>query len=297
MRCGKCSYYFCWICGCGGEGMQCGSYVCKSRMVNTFSEDTDSHSFFDRNKIPSQLQMLAEYADADAGFNDLLKRSNNDPLETAILQAKEIQLRQMLLWSSAVSLSKYDSPDSASLSTIRYDADQLKAVLHLFVGEDYPVAELERNLIFPPNRMLSTKKHLSTQAKSEMQRELEHDRLCAREATEIISAAILRSLDSKSMYISQAINRAYEHIARPCRSQRQARKSSTPEHIVSILNERAKPIKASWKNNGIWDDEEKEGVHNANSEVDTSQTSSTEKRLKWKGKHIVKARRQMALFN
>lgn len=71
-RCGNCSFSFCWI--CGGDGIECGSYICRNRNVKTFAINTDSHSFNNEaHTIPSRLALLERYASASAMLTPILR--------------------------------------------------------------------------------------------------------------------------------------------------------------------------------------------------------------------------------
>ena len=282
IRCGNCSYYFCWM--CGGDGESCGSFMCKGRGISTYSTNTDSHSFVDRHAIPSKLEMLKQYTDAQSMLNQVLRGKGMSSNSTRNL---ETQILQMLVWTISLCLWKqnYSSP---SLSSMRTCIQQLEAALDTLSaeGEDLTPSDL-KNLISPFQRTIprGTQKGISTQAKRSIALEKERDDLHKYEPPQIISMATLESIDPKVFNARCAIlfGKTFQQMV-PCR--RDKKSKSVPTLQTNYLNKKKKRIKPSWTKTRDTEDDYEESY---------SSDEEQPKIIKWKGKNKINARRQIAV--
>ena len=201
---------------------------------------------------------------------------------------QKVKVLQAMSWATTKLLSKFGSPDKASEAT-RQNIEKLKAILGLFeLGNNgVPQKELEDTLVTPLQHITVRKigkRHLSKQARQALKKEEEKDCVVnAFGAETIIQGAIVQCLgkDAANLYIDKTIQTTLQEILPAPKPVTPIDESLDQFHICR-LNKKAKPLKASWKNSAR---------RRSGDDSEEDETTTEETKVRWKGKHVVKARR------
>ena len=98
MRCSKCQYYFCWV--CGGPGTSCGSFYCKNIGIQTFGKDDIKIQSYNEH-LSSQVVSMKNFSRSVSAFDGLVTKYANSEIKR-----QELQLRSILMWIRGMALVK-----------------------------------------------------------------------------------------------------------------------------------------------------------------------------------------------
>ncbi len=104
MRCSKCDYYFCWI--CGGPGSDCRSFQCQKTGILTWGKE-DNASYDDRNiRIKNQMTLIKNLYRSVQKV-EALSKNNVDGFHSKDRRlALEFKLRNLIMWMYGIALDK-----------------------------------------------------------------------------------------------------------------------------------------------------------------------------------------------
>jgi len=234
--------------------------------------------------ISSRLSLIEQYTNANSKLATNF-RYNCEQESSPLSQIQDICMLQMLVWATAFCLSK----DGGSRTTgIINDTDQLKVIIEFLKGESSVTKEMVEVLVSPiqRTRTISTDKMRATNRNTlrSIQKENESDLLLSQtyEPTQIIGSATLHSLDLKGLkrYGTAALCKSQKDLAAPRR--RHKVQMADYMQLTQSLNKKEKSIRVSWRD-----------AHKSETEGRITSIEDLSSRQKWKGKHIVRARRQM----
>jgi len=292
LRCGNCKYVFCWI--CGGPGENCGAYHCKGRGINTYLGNTDNDGYSATGELEKSLlqqQLLAKHIKTEDTLNTLCRDSTIGEKDLHFVQ--KIKVLQTMSWASTKLLSKFGSPQTAKDTATHHNIEKLKNILAMFDAKDSPRVsqrEMEIALISPYQRITPRnigKKHLSKQARQALEKENGKDHITNKFSAEsVIHSAIAQSLEKSAanLYIDKTVDAMFQKII-PAPKPAAQKDESSDQYRVCPLNQKARPLKASWKNSSqrrLEDDSDAE-----EDEVILAEATNS----RWKGKNVVKVRR------
>jgi hypothetical protein len=270
VRCSKCQYYFCWV--CGGEGNECFAYECFNKKNDIEEESSE--------KFPDHIDFFTEFLLARDGLAVSLRKMRCGENKFVAL---EVQLRQVLVWARSKLISSL-SLTSLSLRKTKLISSLLGAIRGIELQLD--VLEI---------RSLGKEQHF----KQIVQQSLSLDQSlqnCVMEKTfknkysfqDLINISTLLSMNVErfSSHSSSLIVNMIEKLRRGQLKQMNKRQNLS-ERITSSypLNEKAKPKRQKWTCETV-DLEESEEEHEV----------GHEKKERWKGKGRLKARRSHALM-
>ena len=212
MRCGRCRYYFCWL--CGGDGVKSSAYLCKKTGVSTFwKDDGPYHQFSSKTTISHQVKSIQQYSKAKLGLENCMKRFaafNQDNHKIA----QEIQLSKTLVWLRAYSLNQclgrcikkrakeiLDTANSIEITLgITSQSINVSEVRSIVQGGESIIAPVQRNCN-------AKKKIISKTQRKEMDRQLAHDEMIAPNIREFILLTQLQNMNDEQMntHISQVL--------------------------------------------------------------------------------------------
>lgn len=289
MRCSKCNYYFCWL--CGGDGYQCGSYRCNKTGILTYLNEINEPSDMN-NHLSDPLLSLMSYSGAVENLEKLLKRSEFN----GSASVRELELRKMLVWTTGFILSKSISAGinrKNDESKISDTVGALELALSKLEENSTPdeiesIMKAENAITYPQKQFYSKKKVVSKplQKQIERQREIYAEELPLHE---ILNFTKLQSMNVKKFngYTSSLLNQAMDQLMNPRRLRKKRVKKS---ETVLLLNKKSKTLKAPWKGECRFD-------YPKVTVVDAKTYSAKKKKEKrpWKGRFRVIARREIAL--
>ena len=287
MRCGKCSYYFCWICGQDGE--DCGSYRCRKKNITfAFGSDTqvDSRMGTEDRNLRTSLQLLKKLSEISSKLNETVIKSvmstDLDPISNTFY----IHLLQQLVWS--ITLSLHESNKNMASTTQSFSVSTEKLIfLHDVISDEVEI-DIKREydlLVHPKQRAVSKKKKISKQSIQEEKRQEKHS-LVRCHANDIITILSLQSLDEKSLKNQAYI--VFSEMQKGLILATRGQSRNDAEDMIyknTPLNQRGKLLKKGWKNT-IQDDEERD---------DETLMRKKSSNRKWKGKNIVSTLRCHAI--
>jgi len=269
---------------------------------STFRVNTDNENYSSNKmgKSKNTLEMIQERGDVEEALSKLFRKSlENDGNQSTL----EMQANQTMLWGLNVLVSELESTNTKQRKVLHRQMDKIRSILHVrgsYNEEDHEsLQEMERALVSPFQRTIlreKKQKELSQNrnTKRALYREAYMDMQLKNIDTETFNAVMTaRSMKKTAAdaHLSQAVDKVLAKLFQSKSSQTPANTSPSSAYSVSSspLNKKEKPIKASWKNNMkvFYEDSDDSNAENRREHID--------KKLKWKGKHVVKFRR-MANF-
>ena len=299
MLCGKCNYYFCWV--CGGDGYKCGSYFCKNNGVRTYGKDETTGYASGQRAMAEQISSIEQYSDAVMNLDDCIKSIATDANEISLRRNYELQLRKNLTWLRGFlvdnSLSSCKKKQQSCIKDVAtktelalgfltntFDTDEIDQVLK---DEEIITRPKKRNYNYK-------KKQVSKPLKNEMKNYHEYDERKT-SLTKIFEMEKIRSLNDRQFnaHISTVLSEAMQQLMYTGRSKKKF-VDKKEIYALDLLNKREKELKAPWKGESRFE-APKMIVRDMSTKLQDKLKNSSQKKLQWKGKSKVNARRIHAL--
>ena len=298
MQCSKCRYSFCWV--CGGEGYKCGSYRCYKTGVVTFGNEEDSPKYNSEDKMTHQVLAIQNYSASVTGLEDFYRRNAVGVLLTDRKLVHELQLRNMLLWTRGVALSKsFVGWKSSGQNTALYTTKVLELAL-----DKVTKTPVERQidsilnsvdvLVKPERRHYNRKKkHVSKPLMRSMRRQ--HETEVDMSLGDALQIAKIESMNEKqfNVHVSSVLEEGMKQLV-STGDNRTKHITTYESHVISPLNKKMKALKAPWKGEDRFDSPDVI-VGDANSHLRSRIKKEAKAKVPWKGKTRVSARRSIAL--
>jgi hypothetical protein len=298
VRCSKCDYYFCWV--CGGDGANCGAYVCKRTGVVTFGKEDEVLSYDSEDHMTNQIMSIMNYSTAVSDLNDFFKR-NGVGTPSNKQRECELRIRTMLTWLRGFTLANtlFDSPKYRQYNILDAVNSLELALSKLNETPDTSKIELiiksEQAITRPVQRHYTqNEKRLTKPLKKQMkfQNEIDQNEVSLKE---ILDVTKMHSMNDKQFntYVSHCLNTAMVYLT----SSRRKKKKHIDEsemYKTCPLNKRMKPLKAPWKGESRFDDSPII-VQEASTYQRTKKCVRESNIKPWKGKHRIFERRKIAL--
>jgi len=312
MWCTKCSHYFCWI--CKRPGNLCNFYTCLASK-DQLNESSIRGDVMDKYKETYQIQQFRALAIAEERYNDILKRGalmHNKDIEL------QIQLRHISVWVRAY-LAIHSENSKWSCANLENAIKSLEQILCVISMKNDENPELTK-LLFdkgclstmydsyadgsfkkePLNKELTTRKIQALNQISKRRSERVVPKLSFSDFVDIFELNSMNARRFNANAVSKMCGTLEQLNQKHTRRRRMASENYPDALIrggsVINLNKKSKPLIASWKNKRLSSSSDKYTI-NKPSRTSRSDTESGVKggRLRWKGKHRVKARRSIAL--
>jgi len=287
MLCGKCNYYFCWV--CGGDGDRCGSFLCKNTGKTTFFGKDETTSYTSEySAMDEQILSIRQYSDAVMNLDNCIRSIATDASEEQ--RNHELQLRKNLTWLRGLLLdNSLSSCNKKQQNCIRDVATKVELTLgfltNTFGSDEINKVMKDKEFITRPMKRNYNyrKQQVSKPLKKEMNIYHEYDKNKT-SLTKIIQVEKIQSLNDRQFntHIDTVLTEAMQQLMNTGRNTKKF-VNGKENYELQLLNKREKELKAPWK---------------GESRFDTPQHKlkvNSQKRLHWKGKSKVNARRINAL--
>ncbi len=288
MRCGKCQYYFCWI--CRGDGMKCGSYRCHNARISTFGDDNPTSYLSEDNPIQEQVSSIEQYAIALTQLEICEKAFVTGAKDKDQNALHEIQLRQSLAWLRASALDHLlSNRNKRNQDCIKNAAKSIElALAHVNGSLDYnSMIKGEEIMTTPRTRHYSHKKSKLSKAliqEMNVERELDENNVTLDEILEVSKFQFMDN-DKFNYHVSEILNGVMKLLtdSNVKRNKKVDKNTCSDKETTDVLNKREKPLKASWRGESRF--------------TGKNSSAKEEKKVKtaWKGKLKVAQRRGTAL--
>ena len=291
VRCSKCSYYFCWI--CGGDGTKCGSFSCHNRGIVTYGDEAAASYENSNVKIKHQISLIRSFYDSVREVEVMLRDGrgsfNDSQIDRGLVY--EFKLKCLLMWMNGMglddSLSGKD-PDPTIMNQIQSLKLILKCILEDGQNLDAFTA-LEAS--YTKNKSPSNKKGKKPSTKSSKKSNSSgNDEVSFQVILEAMKLQAMNEQKLKS-YVASVCQKAMtdlikmdKHKKEKCVNKNDP-SSRNPSNIP--LNERKKIVNAPWKGERRFLD--------CNDTITTSKRKKKKGKTLWKGKVKVVTRRNHVL--
>jgi len=304
VRCSKCNYYFCWV--CGGDGFKCGSYKCNGTGLVTFHGDNPSYSDSNNNLLANQVSSIRNYSVSVQDLESFLKGNISAILANDEKAIREYQLRKVLTWVRGFLLSAFlDGGDKYNHNTTFDTMNGLELALDQII-EKPDINRMESILNSEKAIVHPTKSHYCRNNEESKTFKRHTNRRCKvenHEASfhEILQLEKMRFMDERQLnaYISSMLKQAMHQMVK---TKKQRKRDSDKEEKCSevcLLNKRMKPLKAPWKGESRFDDTQEVIVEDINTFVKKrkgkNKIRGRRAKDQWKGKVKVSSQREFAL--
>ena len=262
VRCSKCQYYFCWE--CGGDGQICGFYYCHNKKKDT-EEETSS------GKLSNHIDVLSEYPLARDRLSVSLR---NMSIEENKFVALEVQLRQVLVWARLKLISSLLLENTKLINSLLGTIEIIELQLYVLEMRSLGKEKLVKRIVNQSLDQLSLTCIIEEQSNK-------FNNQYSLEDLITLSSLLSMSFERFSSYSASLIANIIETLRKEQlkKMKRQKIFNITPNYP---LNEKAKPKRKNWTFEQIDLEEENE--------------FEFEKKMRWKGKERLKARRSHALM-
>eukprot|EP00592_Proboscia_alata_P008364 CAMPEP_0194357880 /NCGR_PEP_ID=MMETSP0174-20130528/5291_1 /TAXON_ID=216777 /ORGANISM="Proboscia alata, Strain PI-D3" /LENGTH=567 /DNA_ID=CAMNT_0039128077 /DNA_START=642 /DNA_END=2342 /DNA_ORIENTATION=+ len=292
--CGKCHFCFCWV--CGGDGSNCGSYICKSKGVVTFGKEIPSYSD-DNNALSNQVDAIQGLLNASSQFEKLLNKYSVFHINNNRQGQHEMQLLQMIVWIRGYDFAKMLSGNDIHKEALEI-AKSLQITLDMLSPDEKYIdiaLKSEESMAKPTKRTYTRKKYLrSRQYRRDMLKNESYHTFLPLSDAILISQIQSMNERSLSIHISKLMERVMNELVKKNKKMKKYNSKRINTQATDPLNKKKKSQKAPWRGERRFvEDSHVTAVAavTATNFVKRKNKPKTCTRKSWKGKSIVKARR------
>jgi len=294
--CGKCHHYFCWV--CGGNGSNCGSYICKSKELVTFGREIPSYSD-DSNVLSNQVDIIRELFQSKSQFENCLKKGSACHINNNRQGQHEMQLLQMIVWMRGYDFVKMLLGNNRNKEAVEI-ANSLQVTLNtLSLDENYSdmAFKSEESMIKPTKRTYTKKKILRSNQYYKHMSMLQNKSEQTLPLSDTILISKIQAMDGRrlSIHISTLMERVMNKLITKNKKLKKRSSKIIDAQGKVLLNNKMKAQKAPWRGEGRFTEDSTVTTVTATDFMKRKNNSKATARQSWKGKVIVKARRHHVL--